>query len=189
MKPVVLMTDSDARLALPRSFAQSFVVVEVDDAEEAVTIRKVTVQGMSVGSTPTATHNTPTSTPATGTPRATGSHTTGSRTRELPVSITQTRSGKILIEGQPYTRFLKSLGMDDWDNADAAKLFGVLAERTGFHHLKEVAEKSTISCQVGDGRKMRRGEQPSHSGLEPTPLTSDQLKALRRLISKSVSDE
>ena len=74
-------------------------------------------------------------------------------------------------------------GYDDWSNDLASRLLIQLSEVTGVAELREVAQKSTVSCQVGAGRQMRRGETPHHAG-EPASLSAELLFALRRFVSE-----
>lgn len=166
MRTLVQMTDADARLTLPSQFANSAVVMEVDEERDTVVLRLAEVQGRFAEQLDFV--------------RA-GEGKTQALSK-LPIKISAKESGRILVDDRPITHFLKGLGFADWTVEEARNLLIVLSKRSGVPELAEVAGKSTVSCQVGDGRKMRRGEQPNH-GSERSPLTESQLHALRALLS------
>jgi hypothetical protein len=166
MRTLVQMTDADARLTLPSQFANSAVVLEVDEERDTVVLRRAEVQGRLAEQLDSA-------------------HAIETKMQvvsKMPVRIHAKDKGQIRVDDRPITHFLKGLGFAGWTAKEARNLLIILSKRSGVSRLADVANKSTVSCQVGDGRKMRRGEQPNH-GSERSLLTESQLHALRSLLS------
>ncbi len=180
MATQIRVTDAKAQLTLPLAFANSVVVLEIRSDEEII-LRKATVAGRD-GAVLRSLLPNPTDDEEDRGSDVAPCEVPVAVAGTAPVAVTRTSGGRLKVDGHALTSFLKGLGFHGWTVSDARLLLRRLAEVTEVDELAAVADKSTVGCQVGDGAKMRRGEEPNHPG-ERAPLNATTLAALRQLVS------